>query len=122
MEETTKRKGRPVRTEDTETPIVSTSCVIRDPLMEPFYIEKDASTFTVVEKTTAKRGFRGQEASGKEKENVIGYYSNFRNALNAVAKQKFHTNTGEYNTIKEYITSWNEVKDGIESLLNTVNF
>jgi len=122
MEETTKRKGRPARTEDTETPTVSTSCVIRDPLMEPFYIEKDASTFTVVEKTTAKRGFRGQEASGKEKENVIGYYSNFRNALNAVAKQKFHTNTGEYNTIKEYITSWNEVKDGIESLLNTVNF
>lgn len=122
MEETTKRKGRPARTEDTETPIVSTSCVIRDPLMEPFYIEKDASTFTVIEKTTAKRGFRGSEASGKEKENVIGYYSNFRNALNAVAKQKFHTNTGEYNTIKEYITSWNEVKDGIESLLNTVNF
>lgn len=122
MEETTKRKGRPTRTEDIETPTVSTSCVIRDPLMEPFYIEKDASTFTVVEKTTAKRGFRGQEASGKEKENVIGYYSNFRNALNAVAKQKFHTNTGEYNTIKEYIASWNEIKDGIESLLNTVNF
>jgi len=123
MVETTKRKGRPARTEDTiETPTVSTSCIIRDPLMEPFYIDKDASTFTVLEKTTAKRGFRGQEASGKEKENVVGYYSSFRNALNAIAKQKFHTNTGEYNSIKEYIDSWNEVKDGIDSLLNTVNF
>jgi len=123
MEETTKRKGRSARTEKTtETPTVSTSCVIRDPLMEPFYIEKDSSNFTVIEKTTAKRGFRGKEVSGKEKENVVGYYSSFRNALNAVAKQKFHTNTGEYNSIKEYINSWNEVKDGLDSLLNTVNF
>jgi hypothetical protein len=97
-------------------------CIITDPAMDPFYISKDNSNFTVIEKTTVKRGFRGAVASGKDTENVIGYYSNFRNALNAVAKQKFHTNTGEYNTIKEYIASWNEVKDGIESLLNTVNF
>jgi hypothetical protein len=60
--------------------------------MEPFYISKDNSTFTVIEKSTAKRGFAGKEASGRETENVIGYYSNFKNALNAVAKQKFFVN------------------------------
>ena len=119
VETTTKRKGRQAR-DANSVDVQSNVCTITDEAIEPFYISKDNSNFTVIEKTTAKRGFRGAEASGKETENVIGYYSNFRNALNAIAKQKFYVNKGHYSTIKEYIDTWNVVKDGINNLLNKV--
>ena len=88
--------------------------------MEPFYILKDATNFTVMEKSISSRGFAGKKATGKEVEKVIGYYSNFRNALNRIAKDKFYKNRGEYNSIQEYIDSWSDLKEGLETLLNKV--
>jgi hypothetical protein len=86
MEET-KRRGRPARDEnDTQ----SNLCTIKDPNMEPFYIVKDATNFTVMELSTSMRGFAGKQATGKEVEKIIGHYSNFSNALNRVAKEKFY--------------------------------
>jgi hypothetical protein len=116
MEET-KRRGRPARDEnDTQ----SNLCTIKDPVMEPFHIIKDSTNFTVVERSVATRGFGGKKASGKETEKVVGYYSNFRNALNRIAKEKFYQNQAEYNSIQEYIETWSKVKDGIETMLNKV--
>ena len=116
MEET-KSKGRPARDEnDTQ----SNLCTIKDPSMEPFYIVKDTTNFTVMEKSIATRGFGGKKASGKEVEKVVGYYSNFKNALNRVAKEKFYENQAEYNSIQEYIETWNVVKNGLETILNKV--
>ena len=86
MEEV-KRRGRPARDEnDTQ----SNLCTIKDPAMEPFYIVKDSSNFSVVERSTSTRGFAGKEATGKETEKVVGYYTSFKNALNRVAKEKFY--------------------------------
>jgi hypothetical protein len=114
MEET-KGKGRPARDEnDTQ----SNYCTIRDPLIEPYYIVKDSSNFTVMETKIAEKGFRGGKASGKEREITVGYYTSFKNALNRIAKEKFYQNQGEYETIQEYINTWNAVKEGIESMLN----
>jgi hypothetical protein len=116
MEET-KRRGRPARDEnDTQ----SNLCTIKDPSMEPFYIVKDASNFTVMEKSTSTRGFAGKKATGKETEKTLGYYTSFKNALNRVAKEKFYENQAEYNSIQDYISTWNTVKDGLETMLNKV--
>jgi hypothetical protein len=116
MEET-KSKGRPARDEnDTQ----SNLCTIKDPVMEPFHIIKDSTNFTVIEKSIATRGFGGKKASGKETEKIVGYYSNFKNALNRIAKEKFYQNQGEYETIQEYISTWDKVKQGMESMLNKV--
>jgi len=113
----TKRRGRPARDEnDTQ----SNLCTIKDPSMEPFYIVKDATNFTVMEKSVATRGFGGGKASGKETEKVLGYYSNFANALNRISKEKFYQNQGEYETIQEYLNTWNTVKEGMESMLNKI--
>jgi hypothetical protein len=114
MEET-KRRGRPARDEnDTQ----SNLCTIKDPAMEPFYIVKDATNFTVIEKSVAARGFAGKKSTGKETEKVVGYYSSFGNAVNRIAREKFYQNEGEYQTIQGYINTWKEVKDGMESMLN----
>jgi hypothetical protein len=113
--EKTKRRGRPARDEnDTQ----SNLCTIKDPAMEPFYIVKDATNFTVIERSIATRGFGGKKASGKEVEKVVGYYSSFGNAVNRIAKEKFYQNEGDYETIQGYINTWNAVKEGIESMLN----
>lgn len=113
----TQNRGRPSKDNDSPN---SNYCIIRDPLMEPFYISKDATNFTVLEKTTSTRGFAGRKATGKEVEKTIGYYSNFKNALNRIAKEKFHKNKGEYDSIKGYIESWNEVRNGLETILNKI--
>jgi hypothetical protein len=116
MEEV-KRRGRPARDEnDTK----SNLCTIKDPNMDPFYIVKDATNFTVMELSTSMRGFAGKKATGKEVEKIIGHYSNFSNALNRVAKEKFYQNQNEYETIREYINTWDVIKVGIESMLNKI--
>jgi len=95
----TKRRGRPARDEnDTQ----SNLCTIKE----------------VMERSVATRGFGGGEASGKETEKVIGYYSNFANAIRRISKEKFYQNQGEYETIQEYLNTWNTVKEGMESMLN----
>ena len=88
--------------------------------MEPFYIVKDTTNFTVMERSIATRGFAGKKASGKETEKVVGHYSSFKNALNRVAKEKFYENQIEYSSIQEYIGTWNTVKEGMENMLNKV--
>ena len=116
MPKVTKR-GRPSKDDDTAK---SNYCVIRDPLMEPFYISKDANNFTLIEKTISTRGFAGKKATGKETERTVGYYTSFRNALSKVAKEKFYKNQGEYDSIQEYINTWDEVKNGLETMLNKI--
>ena len=114
----TKRRGRPARAEQTDPQ--SSLCTIKDPTMDPYYIVKDATNFTVMEKSISTRGFGGKEASGREQEKIIGYYTSFSNALNCIAKQKFYQNQGEYSSIKEYISTWNEVKNGLDNLLKSI--
>lgn len=118
MQETKTRRGRPARGENHDPQ--SSLCTIKDPVMEPFYIVKDATNFTVIEKSITTRGFGGKAATGKEQEKVIGYYTSFSNALNCIAKQKFYQNQGDYSSIKEYIGTWNEVKNGLNNLLKSI--
>lgn len=114
----TKRRGRPARGEEIDPQ--SSICTIKDPAMEPFYIIKDSTNFTVMEKSISARGFGGKAATGKEQEKVVGYYTTFSNALNKISKEKFYQNQGEYSSIKEYINTWNEVKNGMENLLKSI--
>ena len=56
----------------------------------------------------------------KEVEKTIGYYTSFKNALECVARHKFYEKKEDYSSIKSYINSWQEVKLGIETLLNEI--
>lgn len=118
MEEV-KRRGRPSAS-DSEPSVVNTQCVIKDPNMDPFFIIKDSSNFTVMEVSVTTRGFGGKAATGKEQEKIVGHYTSFTNALNRIAKEKFYQNKGNYASVKEYIATWNEVKNGLDSLLKSI--
>ena len=116
MPKATKR-GRPSKDTQTQN---SSYCTIKDPLMESFYISKDATNFIVIEKSISTRGFAGKKATGKEVEKVVGYYTSFKNALNKIAREKFYNNPGEFSSIQDYINSWDKVKNGLETMLNKV--
>jgi hypothetical protein len=115
-----KRKGRtPKSLADNSK---NTLCVINDPLMSPFSIEKDNNNYIVIKTSITTRGFGGKEGGGKEKVENIGYYTSFQNALNCIAKEKFYLNKGEYSSIKEYISVWKELRDGLDELMNKIGF
>lgn len=117
--EVKKRKGRPARgsEESNENKYIS---VINDPVIYPFYIQKDRSNFNVFELTTTTRGYGGAAGGGKEVEKFIGHYTSFKNALIKISKEKFYTNKENYSSIKDYMNDWNKLKEGIETLLNQI--
>jgi len=112
------KRGRPSKDEQSEN---DNYCTIKDPLMEPYFIQKDRWNYTVIEKTISTRGFAGKEATGKEKEKAIGYYSTFSNALYKISKLKFYNAKGEFNSIQEYTEAWNEVRTGLKTMLNKID-
>jgi hypothetical protein len=113
------RRGRPAKNseESTENEFVST---IKDPLIEPFYIQKDKYNFTVFEVTKPTRGFAGGQVTGNNLEKFVGHYTSFTNALKSISKKKFYNNQNNYNSIKEYMNDWELLRDGIESLINKI--
>jgi hypothetical protein len=98
----------------------STSILIKDPSMEPFYITKDNYNFTVYESVKSKKGFAGKEASGKINERVVGYYTGFKFALKAVAREKLGRKHKSYPTILEYINEYREIENNINQMLKNV--
>ena len=91
--------------------IPATDTIIEDPMMEPFFITKSTSGgFTVYEKVT-----RGQKEN--EYLRTVSYPSNFGNALKTVAKELLnHSEKKHYGTVKEYIQSWNEIEQKINTI------
>jgi hypothetical protein len=94
--------------------------IIEDPAMEPFYITKDKLNFTVIERVKATRGFAGKVSSGKVSDKVVGYFTMFKFALKAVAREKAGRKHKSYPTILEYIKDWKEVENNINQMLNKV--
>jgi len=91
--------------------IPATDTIIEDPMMEPFFITKSTSGgFTVYEKVT-----RGEKDN--EYLRTVCYPSNFGNALKKVAKELLnHSEKKHYGTVKEYIQSWNEIEQKINTI------
>jgi hypothetical protein len=120
MEEVKKgKRGRPSKGSE-EFAENSTSTIIKDPLIEPFFIQKDRNNFTVFEVSIPERGFAGKKSSGKEMEKFVGHYTCFENALKVISKRKFYQNKQEYNSIKEYINDWKVLKNEIETLFTKI--
>ena len=71
--------------------------IIKDPILEPFYVGKDAYNYTVFETvpaTLSGKGRRKKDAvvefdpDGKTYDKPLGYYTTLGNAIGAIAKQK----------------------------------
>jgi hypothetical protein len=104
--------------------------IIKDPILEPFYVGKDAYNYTVFETVPAtlsgKKGRRKKDTvveldpNGKTYEKAIGYYSTLGNAIGAIAKQKT-PKTASFNSIKEYMDELKSINQETQNLINKIN-
>ena len=73
---------------------------IKDPLIEPYYIQLDDYCYAVQKGITA-------EESGKEYQQTLGYYKTLGAALEAMAKDEAMSIS--YDTIQEFINQYNKI-------------
>jgi hypothetical protein len=93
---------------------LSNTIIIRDPFLEPFYIQKDTYCYTVMEDATPDQRYTD---SVKKIQKTIGYYSTLGNCLKRISGLKIN-NKQEYNSITEYISEWKEIELKIKTLVN----
>ena len=70
--------------------------IIRDELIEPYFIGKDAYCYTAYEVITPQKKYLAKGSEGKNYEKPIGHYADFGNALLAIMKHKLNEKNGEY--------------------------
>ena len=92
---------------------LSNSITIRDPFLEPFYIQKDTYCYTVLEDATPDQRYT---KSVEKIQKTIGYYTSFGSCLRRIASLKT-SNKAEYNSISEYIQEWKEIENKINQLI-----
>jgi len=111
-----KRRGRPSKAETGETKVI-----ITDSLLDPFFIEKDNNNYTLIEKFKPTRGFAGQEASGKDINKVVGYYTKLGSALKRVSKLKTNKKSVGEISLNDYINNWDQTQQDIDKLISKLN-
>jgi len=90
--------------------------IIRDPLLEPYFIGKDAYCYTAYEVITPQKKYLEKDSLGKDYEKPIGHYSDFGNALEAIMKHRLNEKNREYSSIQEYLDKWNKIKSNLNNI------
>jgi len=102
-----------------ENQLPSSITMIKDPAIEPYFIGKDANSYTVYETVypgTNNKG-RGRKTRSKEAIKTLSFHSSIGSALNSIAKLKIEKRP-VFNSIKEYIGAWEQVRDEINQMVN----
>ena len=94
---------------------------ISDPLLEPFYIQKDEMCYTVIERIIPNGDHFRTKNGGKEYAKPQGYYPNFDQALHKVALEKLH-NKKDHKSLNSFLDDFRAIElkiknytDGIRS-------
>jgi hypothetical protein len=66
---------------------------IKDPLMEPYYIQYDQACYTVVKTVTSGKG--------RDRESLVGHYSSVNACLNSIAEDSIKNQ--DYESIASFI-------------------
>jgi len=86
--------------------------IIKDPLMEPYFISIDQYCHTLNELTVPDSRYTD---NGVPYVKVIGHYSSFRNCLERIGTLKL--NSKSYSSIKEYISEYESIKNELKNLV-----
>ena len=91
---------------------------ITDPLMEPYFIGRDAHCYTVFEVVTPQEKYLEKGSKGLDYEKPQGHYSSFGKALEKVVREKMFKEKNHYTSIKEYIERWDKLLIELKQLNN----
>jgi len=75
--------------------------VIRDPLIEPFFITKDEFSFALKREIESNPNHRRSKGTGKTYEKTYGYYHVFEHCIREFFK--YQKDTKDFDSIKEYV-------------------
>lgn len=103
-----------------EKEVLSSLTLIKDPLIEPYFIGKDGdSSYTIYESLKIGNNNKGRGRKTRTKEGIkpISYHTTFGACLSSIAKLKID-NRPVYNSISEYVNEWKRVKEEINQIVN----
>jgi len=92
---------------------------ISDPLMEPYFITKDETCYTVNERVQPNKNHFRSKGEGTEYSKPQGFYSSFERALNKIAVEKLHTKK-DYDSLVEYIEEFKTIHSQIKTYTNEI--
>ena len=87
---------------------------ISDPLLEPFYIQKDEMCYTVIERIIPNGDHFRTKNGGKEYVKPQGYYPNFDQALHKVALEKLH-NKKDHKSLNSFLDDFRAIELNIKN-------
>jgi len=90
--------------------------IIRDEILKPYFIGKDAYCYTAYEVITPQKKYLEKGSKGLDYEKPIGHYGDFGAALLSIMKAKLNNSKDEYSSIQEYLDKWNEIKETINQI------
>lgn len=86
----------------------TTLTYIKDPILEPYYIQIDDYNYALCKKITT--------GDNNEYESKIGFYKNLGSCLSAMVKNQIHQSSFE--SLQDYITKYKELQN---RLINNFN-
>tara|TARA_S200002703_G_scaffold69926_1_gene60600 strand:- start:499 stop:795 length:297 start_codon:yes stop_codon:yes gene_type:complete len=92
--------------------------IIRDSILEPYFIQRDQHNYTVCELVTPTRKHHSKDKMGQNYEKLLSFCGSFASALKYIAKRKLDNNKPEYNSIQDYVSNWQKITDQIEKKFN----
>lgn len=95
----------------------STITIIKDSLMEPFYVSRDSHCYTVYENITPDARYTENNKPGKDYSKVVGHYSSFGSCLARISKEQVNLKS-QYDSIKGYLTEFRKIETNLKQLTN----
>lgn len=100
-----------------ENQLPSSMTMIKDPVLEPYFIGKDSNSYTVYQTVMPGTNTgRGRKERTKESVKTLSFHNDIASALNSIAKLKVEERP-VYWTIKEYIEAWEQVRNEIKQMI-----
>jgi hypothetical protein len=92
----------------------SGASVIKDEVLEPFFISRDNYCYTVYE------NIKSSETPGNVYLKTHGHFSDLEPCLKSIAKMKIHKKK-EFSSLKEYIGEWVEIQEQFNKQLSVLS-
>lgn len=90
---------------------LSSITLIKDKVMEPYFIGKDHYCYTIYENVESS------ESPGKTYLKQWGHYTNLGSCLKGVAKMKI-SKVKEFTSLNEYISAWTDLQEKFNQTIN----
>ena len=91
--------------------------IIKDELLEPFFISRDIHCYTVYETVAPQRKHWKKEEIGEAYEKALGHFSSFEGAMRSILELKVNKDDKVFSSIKEYLNEWKVVREEIANVL-----